>query len=70
MADDRLLCDILTKLADVLHMLEDQAHELRAMRQMVEERLEKPTKPVVKRMPWYSEPHDLGMTEARKPEGE
>lgn len=70
MADDRLLCDILSKLSSVINMIENQAHDLRALRQIMEERLEKPMKPKVTRMPWYSEPHDLGMKEARTRDGE
>lgn len=51
---EHLMIDILNRVSDTLRMLEDQAHELRAMRQMIEERLIEQPKPKVVRMPWYT----------------
>ncbi len=77
---DELTCRIVGQLADIICMLEDQLHELREVRGVLEERLPKFAKPVIKRNPPQRhgkkiniteiqgcEPHDLGMSEARKP---
>jgi len=75
---DEMTCRIVGQLSDVILRLEDQLHELRAMRQMMEERLPKPSRPAVQRNPAERRGksirvteingdniHDLGMTEAR-----
>jgi len=52
-----MVCTIVGQLSDVIHKLDDSLHELRNMRQLLEERLPKTQKPTVQRMPWYtSEP--------------
>lgn len=75
---DEMTCRIVGQLCDVINKLEDQLHELRHMRQMMEERLPKTSRPHVMRNQSQrgGKPirvteingdniHDLGMTEAR-----
>lgn len=80
MSDD-LLCRIVVQLADIICSMEDQLHELRHMRQMLEQRIDGSPRPIVRRNPSTCKKadirhidgdgiHDLGMRRARQPEAE
>lgn len=79
---DEMTCRIVGQLSDVILMLEDQLHELRLMRELLDDIAEdrQPTPKVVRNPPtiritkkvniseWMDgeEPHDLPMSDARR----